>query len=1347
VSLSILNNVAALYAQNSLTSTQAKLQSTLQQLSSGSRISSGADDPAGLSVADGLGGNQAALSQSAKNADSGIGLLQTADGALSQVTNLLDRATTLATEAANGTLTATQISSANQEYQNILAQIGHIGSATNFNSLQVFTNAATNIVVTDGTSSGLSVYSDTVGVLSQASVGATAATVTLGAFIPGTASQAGIVDTGPIAGVSNSAGQYSFTAGASTDTLAGTISFNIGGGTQQNISVVAGSSLGTVSRQLTTAGFANTVSNNVIDITGPVTGADAAANTVNFSGTSLTFTPGATNLASGSYGTIVTPARLSMATLSLAGIPGNSTPPDTFGGTIIVSQTGQTSVTVNIVAGSHLGPIANTGTVEYQIAQQLLGSAYALTASDGNDADPVLHFSGASGNSSPVAATVGTFADTSRSGVTFTAASPSNASPQITQNTYTLSALASSADSFGSSAGNANTLNINGTNLSIANMTATQAGLAINGLSLSGITASVSTDGTTLIIDGNPSGGALSILGYNGGALALTDQPPADWLTGNAIGTPANMGQSGSGTLTFSGANSGDQFGGSFTLSQGSSQLSINITPGSNLMSMENQIEEQSMSGAFFVMPYGGTPSDPVFSIEGSNSATPITYTAGSFADSTTPSATFTGVGVSGTPGTPGTYNLAALNSSSDTFGSGAGNANMLDIDGAEISIAGMTATLAAQAINGNFNMQSYGISASVNAAGTQVTLLGNAYGETFAVSGYGGTALALADESQYDIPAATVLGAGSSTPTIAGSETISTMTFGAGAKMGDPLTGSITIQIGSAPAQTMNLAANTTLDYNETTGIGMQLDEDLAALGLGDDHNGAMVTDVSGTPTLSIYGQDDVSTSINFSAGTVVDPAQSNYYSMNFVSFGTTDPDVPAQSTLTLGDSSVGDNPSVGDTISGTFDWGQNSIPDTDTDWGPDSVTGSVVLTAGTTLTDSTTDPNSITYQLNQDSGFHTAGLTASLSGTNIVVTATGGALGAISLDPNGPLLDVTTASNSVDNDSHIGGPYVPNSYTLAALGSSSDTFGTGTNNANTLDINGTNISVAGMTANQAMKVINDNTTLSGQGTSAKVNGAGTQLTVFGDSSILGYNGGAFALTDQAPRVVPAYTIAQTVAPNTTSQSGVGTSVITMGHSTDTLSGPLSVVVNGHTAAVTVAANTTGLELQDQINGDSTFQAASLSAFYNSANATITITGPPGGTLDTTATLLTDTTAPTQTIAGIKPGAGADFTAASVSQLSAATATTVLTTITSAIADVAYQRGTLGADINQLTSASNVASAESVNLLSAQNSVLATDYGQAASNLSKYQILSQMGISALAQANSVQQEVLKLLQ
>ena len=99
MALGVLNNIPAIYAENYLNSSQASLQTVLQQLSSGSRINSGADDAAGLSLANGLAANSAALTQSATNASQGVGLLQVADGALSQVTNLLNRAVTLATEA------------------------------------------------------------------------------------------------------------------------------------------------------------------------------------------------------------------------------------------------------------------------------------------------------------------------------------------------------------------------------------------------------------------------------------------------------------------------------------------------------------------------------------------------------------------------------------------------------------------------------------------------------------------------------------------------------------------------------------------------------------------------------------------------------------------------------------------------------------------------------------------------------------------------------------------------------------------------------------------------------------------------------------------------------------------------------------------------------------------------------------------------------------------------------------------------------------------------------------------------------------------------------------------------
>ena len=102
-----------------------------------------------------------------------MGLLQVADGALSQVTNLLNRAITLATEASNGTLNSTQEGAANQEYQSILAEINNIGSTTTYNQQAVFSGNTTAIYTGDSSTTGSSVDDLNIRTLSESSVGDT----------------------------------------------------------------------------------------------------------------------------------------------------------------------------------------------------------------------------------------------------------------------------------------------------------------------------------------------------------------------------------------------------------------------------------------------------------------------------------------------------------------------------------------------------------------------------------------------------------------------------------------------------------------------------------------------------------------------------------------------------------------------------------------------------------------------------------------------------------------------------------------------------------------------------------------------------------------------------------------------------------------------------------------------------------------------------------------------------------------------------------------------------------------------------------------------------------------------
>lgn len=271
MSLGVLNNISAIYAQNNLTNTQASLSKTLQQLSSGSRINSGADDAAGLAVADGLAANATALAQSTRNASDAVGLLQTADGALSQVTSLLNRAITLATQSANGTLSTSQTSSANQEYQNILTQINTIGSTTNFNGSAVFSNSARSFFVSDGTSSGSKVYSQTIGALSSATVGQT---------------QAGGVTTPTLAVTTSSTGTAAAVSTLSTtsasNTFSGVLSVKVGNGAAVSLDVAAGSSLAFVADSINSthsafaaAGITAAVSGNNLVLTGTASAAGA----------------------------------------------------------------------------------------------------------------------------------------------------------------------------------------------------------------------------------------------------------------------------------------------------------------------------------------------------------------------------------------------------------------------------------------------------------------------------------------------------------------------------------------------------------------------------------------------------------------------------------------------------------------------------------------------------------------------------------------------------------------------------------------------------------------------------------------------------------------------------------------------------------------------------------------------------------------------------------------------------------------------------------------------------------------------------------------------------------------
>ena len=133
MSIYINSNIASIDAQRNLARTQVSLQRNLQHLSSGLRINSAADDAAGLSISSGLQAQVTSLNQAGRNANDGISLVQTADGALNQVTSILHRGRQLAVESASGTITNSDRGYINQEFTSLKAELDRITGVTTFN--------------------------------------------------------------------------------------------------------------------------------------------------------------------------------------------------------------------------------------------------------------------------------------------------------------------------------------------------------------------------------------------------------------------------------------------------------------------------------------------------------------------------------------------------------------------------------------------------------------------------------------------------------------------------------------------------------------------------------------------------------------------------------------------------------------------------------------------------------------------------------------------------------------------------------------------------------------------------------------------------------------------------------------------------------------------------------------------------------------------------------------------------------------------------------------------------------------------------------------------------------------
>jgi flagellin len=140
--LSLHTNVASLSAQNSLTRTQTSLSTSMTRLSTGYRINSSMDDAAGLQIATRLKAQSSGMSVAMRNTQNSISMLQTADGALNEVNNILTRMKDLATQAADGSSSTDDQKAMDSEYNSLTDELSNIFSNTKFGGTKLLSTAS-----------------------------------------------------------------------------------------------------------------------------------------------------------------------------------------------------------------------------------------------------------------------------------------------------------------------------------------------------------------------------------------------------------------------------------------------------------------------------------------------------------------------------------------------------------------------------------------------------------------------------------------------------------------------------------------------------------------------------------------------------------------------------------------------------------------------------------------------------------------------------------------------------------------------------------------------------------------------------------------------------------------------------------------------------------------------------------------------------------------------------------------------------------------------------------------------------------------------------------------------------
>jgi flagellin len=271
-------NIASLNAQRNLNHSQSALQTSLQRLSSGLRINSAKDDAAGMAITERFTSQIRGLNQAARNANDAISLAQTAEGALGEITNNLQRIRELAVQSANATNGQTDRNALQNEAAQLTAEIDRVASQSSFNGVKLLDGTFTSQAFQVGADAGETIAVSSISSARTSALGASYSATTTGTAVNTTAITGGNVTINGVA-INNSASDGVSTVSATASAKAKAAAINSTSGTgvtaTANATAVAGTSM--VTAALTGTITINGVATGSITTGGGTLAADRTA--------------------------------------------------------------------------------------------------------------------------------------------------------------------------------------------------------------------------------------------------------------------------------------------------------------------------------------------------------------------------------------------------------------------------------------------------------------------------------------------------------------------------------------------------------------------------------------------------------------------------------------------------------------------------------------------------------------------------------------------------------------------------------------------------------------------------------------------------------------------------------------------------------------------------------------------------------------------------------------------------------------------------------------------------------------------------------------------------------------